>query len=122
MVGRKLKEYWIIGIMTVYGYCSQFSFRFQRDNKLERDFRRRVGTSTAIRSISEDQMRRLDSARGRRWFRAFGWSGGVVLGGFWVGRDLGGMGRPNRTQCSWSGVVLGVWVVVRGGLGWFWGG
>ena len=60
-------------------------------------------------------------AGGRGWFWAFRWSGGVVSGGFWVGRDLGGMGRANRTQCSWSGVVLGVWVVVRGGLGWFWG-
>ena len=51
----------------------------------------------------------------------FGWSGGVVLGGFGVGRDLGGMGRENRTPCSWSGVVLGVWVVGRGGFGWFLG-
>ena len=49
------------------------------------------------------------------------WSGGVVLGCFWVGRDLGGMGREKRTQCSWSGVVLGVWVVGRGGFGWFLG-
>ena len=24
----------------------------------------------------------------------------MVLGGFWVGRDLGGMGRANRTQCD----------------------
>ena len=24
----------------------------------------------------------------------------MVLGGFWVGRDLGGMGRANRTQCA----------------------
>ena len=45
----------------------------------------------------------------------------MVWGGFGVVRDLGGMGRANRTQCSWSGVVLGVWVVGRGGLGWFLG-
>ena len=51
----------------------------------------------------------------------FEWSGGVVSGGFGVGRDLGGMGRVNRTQCSWLGVVLGIWVVGRGGFGCFWG-
>ena len=71
--------------------------------------------------VNDYQISRLDSARGRGWFWAFGWSGGVVLGGFGVGRDLGGMGRVNRTQCSWSGAVLGVWVVRRGGFGWFWG-
>ena len=40
----------------------------------------------------------------------------MVLGGFGVGRNLGGIGRANRTQCLWSGVVSGVWVVVRGGF------
>ena len=34
----------------------------------------------------------------------------MVWGGFGVVRDLGGMGRANRTRCSWSGVVLGNWV------------
>ena len=67
-----------------------------------------AGTLTKIRSVEMYLERHLDSARGRGWFWAFGWSLGVVLGGFGVGRDLGGMGRANRTQCSWSGVVLGV--------------
>ena len=30
----------------------------------------------------------------------------MVLGGFWVGRDLGGMGRANRTQ--WGDRVSGM--------------
>ncbi len=47
----------------------------------------------------------------------------MVPGGFGVGRDLGGMGRADRTRCSWSewflefgcssGVVLGGYGVDR---------
>ena len=60
--------------------------------------------------VDDYQISRLDSARGRGWFWAFGWSGGVVLGGFCVGRDLGGMGRANRTQCGGGGGIVMVMV------------
>ena len=33
-------------------------------------------------------------------FGRLGGREGVVFGGFRVGRDLGGMGRANRTQCA----------------------
>ena len=46
--------------------------------------------------------------RGRGWFRAFEWSGGVVLGDFWVGRDVRGMGRANRTRCASAATTSGL--------------
>ena len=36
----------------------------------------------------------------------------MVLGGFLVGRDLGGMGRANRTQCVGSSCAIVVVVIV----------
>ena len=70
-------------------------------SKIGTRFNIKIGNLEASWDVDLDQARPLDSARGRGWFWAFGWSGGVVLGGFGVGRDLGGMGRVNRTQCSW---------------------